>query len=148
MPAGTGVLRGAVGANRQKTHSHIAGAMVSQVLGRVNDSDLIRAAQRGDRVAFETLVRQYDQAVLRLATPRTSTRKPSLKRIATLATFGLSARSTPGFTGSLPICAWTICASARPVKKMPRSPSTPAGKRLTCWTGYPMTARCRIPSGI
>jgi len=40
---------------------------VSQALGRVNDSDLIRAAQRGDRVAFETLVRQYDQAVLRLA---------------------------------------------------------------------------------
>jgi len=41
--------------------------MVSQVLGKVHDSDLIRAAQRGDRVAFETLVRQYDQAVLRLA---------------------------------------------------------------------------------
>ncbi|HEV2988137.1 MAG TPA: sigma-70 family RNA polymerase sigma factor [Candidatus Angelobacter sp.] len=41
--------------------------MVSQVLGRVHDSDLIRAAQRGDRVAFESLVRQYDQAVLRLA---------------------------------------------------------------------------------
>ena len=40
---------------------------MSQALGRVNDSDLIRAAQRGDRVAFETLVRQYDQAVLRLA---------------------------------------------------------------------------------
>jgi len=40
---------------------------VSQALGRINDSDLIRAAQRGDRVAFETLVRQYDQAVLRLA---------------------------------------------------------------------------------
>jgi RNA polymerase sigma-70 factor (ECF subfamily) len=41
--------------------------MVSQVLGKVHDSDLIRAAQRGDRVAFESLVRQYDQAVLRLA---------------------------------------------------------------------------------
>src|SRR5258708_8453074 len=41
--------------------------MVSQALGRVNDSDLIRAAQRGDRVAFESLVRKYDQAVLRLA---------------------------------------------------------------------------------
>lgn len=40
---------------------------MSQVLGKVHDSDLIRAAQRGDRVAFETLVRQYDQAVLRLA---------------------------------------------------------------------------------
>lgn len=35
--------------------------------GRLNDSDLIRASQRGDRSAFETLVRQYDQAVLRLA---------------------------------------------------------------------------------
>src|SRR5205809_415797 len=69
MPAGTGVLRGAVGANRQNTHSLVAlaGAMVSQVLGKVHDSDLIRAAQRGDRVAFESLVRQYDQAVLRLA---------------------------------------------------------------------------------
>jgi RNA polymerase sigma-70 factor (ECF subfamily) len=33
----------------------------------VNDSELIRAAQRGDRAAFEALVRQYDQAVLRLA---------------------------------------------------------------------------------
>src|SRR2546423_6933214 len=67
MPAGTAVLRGAVGIRGQKTNSHLAGAMVSQALGRINDSDLIRAAQRGDRVAFETLVRQYDQAVLRLA---------------------------------------------------------------------------------
>jgi RNA polymerase sigma-70 factor (ECF subfamily) len=33
----------------------------------VNDSELIRAAQRGDHAAFEALVRQYDQAVLRLA---------------------------------------------------------------------------------
>ena len=41
--------------------------MVTQALRRVNDSDLIRAAQRGDRAAFESLVRQYDQAVLRLA---------------------------------------------------------------------------------
>jgi RNA polymerase sigma-70 factor (ECF subfamily) len=67
MPAGTGTFRGAVGASWQKINSHVAGAMVSQVLGKVHDSDLIRAAQRGDRVAFETLVRQYDQAVLRLA---------------------------------------------------------------------------------
>ena len=34
---------------------------------RVDDTDLIRLAQRGDRAAFETLVRQYDQAVLKLA---------------------------------------------------------------------------------
>ena len=34
---------------------------------RINDAELIRAAQRGDHAAFEELVRQYDQPVLRLA---------------------------------------------------------------------------------
>lgn len=41
--------------------------MLSQTLSRVDDSDLIREAQQGNRAAFEELVRQYDQAVLRLA---------------------------------------------------------------------------------
>jgi RNA polymerase sigma-70 factor (ECF subfamily) len=41
--------------------------MVGQGPSRVNDADLIRAAQQGDRAAFEELVRQYDQPVLRLA---------------------------------------------------------------------------------
>lgn len=41
--------------------------MVGQSPSRINDADLIRQAQRGDRAAFEELVRQYDQAVLRLA---------------------------------------------------------------------------------
>ena len=41
--------------------------MVGQTLSRMNDADLIRAAQRGDHAAFEELVRSYDQAVLRLA---------------------------------------------------------------------------------
>ena len=41
--------------------------MVSQSLSRADDSALIREAQRGNRVAFEELVRQYDRAVLRLA---------------------------------------------------------------------------------
>src|SRR5437868_8671270 len=41
--------------------------MVSHTLSRVNDTDLIREAQRGSRAAFEELVRQYDQSVLRLA---------------------------------------------------------------------------------
>ena len=43
------------------------GAMLGQSPSRINDADLIREAQRGDRTAFEELVRQYDQAVLRLA---------------------------------------------------------------------------------
>ena len=41
--------------------------MVSQALNRADDSLLIREAQRGDRAAFEELVRQYDRSVLRLA---------------------------------------------------------------------------------
>jgi RNA polymerase sigma-70 factor, ECF subfamily len=67
MPAETAALRAAVGANGERRNSQSTGDMVSQALGRVHDSDLIRAAQRGDRAAFESLVRQYDQAVLRLA---------------------------------------------------------------------------------
>ncbi len=66
MPAETAVLEAAVGASGGRRSSH-SGEMVSQALSRVNDSELIRAAQRGDRSAFEVLVRQYDQAVLRLA---------------------------------------------------------------------------------
>jgi RNA polymerase sigma-70 factor (ECF subfamily) len=34
---------------------------------RIDDTLLVREAQRGNRAAFEELVRQYDQAVLRLA---------------------------------------------------------------------------------
>ena len=41
--------------------------MVGQGSSRVNDAELIRAAQQGDKAAFEELVRQYDQPVLRLA---------------------------------------------------------------------------------
>ncbi len=41
--------------------------MVGQSPSRVNDAELIRAAQQGDKAAFEELVRQYDQPVLRLA---------------------------------------------------------------------------------
>jgi RNA polymerase sigma-70 factor (ECF subfamily) len=41
--------------------------MVGQNLKRTDDAVLVREAQRGDRAAFEELVRHYDQAVLRLA---------------------------------------------------------------------------------
>jgi RNA polymerase sigma-70 factor, ECF subfamily len=67
MPAETAVLKAPVGVSGARRHSQSTGDMVSQTIGRVNDSELIRAAQRGDRGAFEVLVRQYDQAVLRLA---------------------------------------------------------------------------------
>lgn len=67
MPAETAVIRTAVGIRKKTNSQPTTGARVSQAQGRLNDSDLIRASQRGDRAAFETLVRQYDQAVLRLA---------------------------------------------------------------------------------
>src|SRR5215813_436619 len=43
------------------------GHMAGHSLGRIDDSILVREAQRGNRAAFEELVRHYDQAVLRLA---------------------------------------------------------------------------------
>jgi RNA polymerase sigma-70 factor, ECF subfamily len=45
----------------------VLGLMAGQGLSRIDDAVLIRAAQRGDRAAFEELVRRHDQAVLRLA---------------------------------------------------------------------------------
>ena len=43
------------------------GRMAAGGIRRVDDTILIREAQAGNRGAFEELVRQYDQAVLRLA---------------------------------------------------------------------------------
>ena len=43
------------------------GLMAGQASGRIDDTMLVREAQRGNRAAFEELVRSYDQAVLRLA---------------------------------------------------------------------------------
>src|SRR5262245_45072633 len=67
MPAESAFIGVTAGASGGTKSSHSSGEIVSQALSRVNDSELIRAAQRGDRSAFEVLVRQYDQAVLRLA---------------------------------------------------------------------------------
>jgi len=43
------------------------GLMAGHSPGRIDDTLLVREAQRGNRAAFEELVRHYDQAVLRLA---------------------------------------------------------------------------------
>jgi RNA polymerase sigma-70 factor, ECF subfamily len=45
----------------------LRGDMAGQDSGRIDDTLLVRDAQRGNRAAFEELVRHYDQAVLRLA---------------------------------------------------------------------------------
>jgi RNA polymerase sigma-70 factor (ECF subfamily) len=76
MPADTWFAPITVGArsfpaagNRRTSHNHgdtSRGSMAAQG-SRIDDTLLIREAQRGNRAAFEELVRQYDQAVLRLA---------------------------------------------------------------------------------
>lgn len=57
-----GMARGS-GSQDPTSRGHMAG----QSLGRIDDTVLVREAQRGNRAAFEELVRHYDQAVLRLA---------------------------------------------------------------------------------
>src|SRR3984893_17657480 len=44
-----------------------AGATGSRVSPKLDESSLIRAVQRGDKDAFELLVRAYDHSVFRLA---------------------------------------------------------------------------------
>ncbi len=50
--------------NVSNSRGRMAGQQTS---GRVDDTNLIREAQKGNHRAFEELIRQYDQSVLRLA---------------------------------------------------------------------------------
>jgi RNA polymerase sigma-70 factor (ECF subfamily) len=59
--------KSAVGDHSGTQDSRPLGHMAGQSLGRIDDSLLVREAQRGNRAAFEELVRHYDQQVLRLA---------------------------------------------------------------------------------
>src|SRR5579862_8989327 len=45
----------------------LAGVLATRMATQSDEATLIRAAQRGDAEAFETLVRTYDQNVLRIA---------------------------------------------------------------------------------
>ena len=50
-----------------QVRDNITQRMTGQNSGRIDDTVLVREAQRGNRAAFEELVRHYDSAVLRLA---------------------------------------------------------------------------------
>ena len=63
----SGAKRAPVQANNETQDPSVRGQMAGHSLGRIDDSLLVREAQRGNRAAFEELVRHYDQAVLRLA---------------------------------------------------------------------------------
>ncbi len=81
MPAGAWCISLAVGGRAHSRQSELnervsrdptRGCMAGQER-RIDDTMLIREAQRGSRAAFEELVRHYDQAVLRLALHLTGT---------------------------------------------------------------------------
>ena len=55
-----------VAENNRTQNPTMRGSVAAQS-NRIDDTTLIREAQRGNRAAFEVLVRHYDQSVLRLA---------------------------------------------------------------------------------
>jgi RNA polymerase sigma-70 factor (ECF subfamily) len=56
------------GTRNDRTGAKLTQAQIdARALQRTEDDDLIREAQRGDRASFDSLVRRYDQSVLRLA---------------------------------------------------------------------------------
>ena len=66
-------LRERVSNDQNPTRGYMAGLDRQAQDRRIDDTMLIREAQRGNRAAFEELVRHYDQAVLRLALHLTGT---------------------------------------------------------------------------
>ena len=62
-----GARHAPVEGNSETQDPSVRGQMAGHSLSRIDDSLLVREAQRGNRAAFEELVRSYDQAVLRLA---------------------------------------------------------------------------------
>ena len=105
----------------------VRGHMAGQMLGRIDDTLLVREAQRGNRAAFEELVRHYDGAVLRLAMHLTGSdheaqdiyQEAFLKAYQSVG--NLNAPSIPGSIASSPTFAWITCAKERYERKMPRS---------------------------
>jgi RNA polymerase sigma-70 factor (ECF subfamily) len=64
---GPGRASGARGTQGSGTQNPSLRGSVAAQGSRIDDTTLIREAQRGNRAAFEVLVRHYDQSVLRLA---------------------------------------------------------------------------------
>src|SRR5437868_13655184 len=62
-----GATRADVNSSSGSQYPTWRGQMAGQTSSRIDDTMLVREAQRGNRAAFEELVRNYDQAVLRLA---------------------------------------------------------------------------------
>ena len=71
-PAAAGTVKSLPGMAKAATQPGARGKLTQEQLEaraqqRIEDDELIREAQKGNRAAFDTLVRRYDQNVLRLA---------------------------------------------------------------------------------
>ena len=166
MPAGTWALPIAVGeqersgargerAGRRSGERHPQVGMAGQER-RIDDTILIREAQRGNRAAFEELVRHYDQAVLRLALHLTGTEHDAqdvyqdafLKAYKNIGSF----RFECSFYTWIYRIVTNLCLDhlrKKTVRKedAPVVKDAPAGSTI-CWIRWPTGGRERIRSAI
>jgi len=93
-----------------------------------DETELIRAAQAGDRDAFEQLIRAHDQSVLRLA--MNLLRSPDDARDIYQETFMRAFRNLPGFRFDCSFHTWlyriatNLCLDQMRKKKVRREEST------------------------
>ena len=100
--------------------------MYAESSARLQDAELIREAQKGSRAAFDALVRQYDQAVLRLALHLTGSEQDAqdihqeafLKAYRHIGSFRFECSFYTWIYGSSPIFASICCADAKRVAKI------------------------------
>jgi RNA polymerase sigma-70 factor (ECF subfamily) len=67
LQSSAGMARAATQSGRGNAGKLTQAQLEARALQRTEDDELIREAQRGDRASFDSLVRRYDQSVLRLA---------------------------------------------------------------------------------
>jgi len=68
IESSSAMAKAAAQSGRTSTGGKLTQAQIdARALQRTEDDELIREAQHGDRAAFDSLVRRYDQSVLRLA---------------------------------------------------------------------------------
>lgn len=122
-------------------------ARTAESTSRMDEAALIRAAQAGDQDAFEHLVRNYDQNVLRLAmnllrsrkTPTTSIRRRFSGSTATCRAFASIAAFTPGCIASSLTSASIISVRRKYARPNPRSWRPRTAPRSA---GFPPRAAC------
>ena len=117
---------------------------------------LVREAQRGDRAAFEELVRHYDQAVLRLALHLTGSEHEAqdiyqdafLKAYKSIGRFRFECSFYTWIYRIVTNFVSTRFAASKCGKKTRRWRWIPKASSLTCWRRWRTGGVGRIPSAI